>query len=158
MLTLDLTNAPRWHDLAPGVRVQLRPLTTALMVAARADPALAALPDTASSAEGASMSITPSQWPELAFAARRSVSAASALRSTTGIEALRKLASKVWRLCKPVSGSRWLESRKPLMPSRSAVSICPGYRMMESRISPANVSDSCSAYACARPCRLPNVL
>ena len=21
MLTLDLTNAPRWHDLAPGVRV-----------------------------------------------------------------------------------------------------------------------------------------
>ena len=28
MLTLDLTNAPRWHDLAPGVRVQLRPLTT----------------------------------------------------------------------------------------------------------------------------------
>ena len=24
MLTLDLTNAPRWHDLAPGVRVQLR--------------------------------------------------------------------------------------------------------------------------------------
>lgn len=34
MLTLDLTNAPRWHDLAPGVRVQLRPLTTALMVVA----------------------------------------------------------------------------------------------------------------------------
>ena len=33
MLTLDLTNAPRWHDLAPGFRVQLRPLTTALMVA-----------------------------------------------------------------------------------------------------------------------------
>ena len=39
MLTLDLTNAPRWHDLAPGVRVQLRPLTTALMVATRSDPA-----------------------------------------------------------------------------------------------------------------------
>lgn len=31
MLTLDLTNESRWHDLAPGVRVQLRPLTTALM-------------------------------------------------------------------------------------------------------------------------------
>ena len=40
MLTLDLTNAPRWHDLVPGVRVQLRPLTTALMVATRSDPAL----------------------------------------------------------------------------------------------------------------------
>ena len=25
MLTLDLTNAPRWHDLAPGVRAQLYP-------------------------------------------------------------------------------------------------------------------------------------
>ncbi|MCC5993777.1 MAG: hypothetical protein JJU40_16215 [Rhodobacteraceae bacterium] len=47
MLTLDLTNAPRWHDLAPGVRVQLRPLTTALMVATRADPALESLPDDA---------------------------------------------------------------------------------------------------------------
>ena len=42
MLTLDLTNAPRWHDLAPGVRVQLRPLTTALMVATRSDPAVEA--------------------------------------------------------------------------------------------------------------------
>ena len=38
MLTLDLTNAPRWHDLGPGVRLQLRPLTTALMVATRSDP------------------------------------------------------------------------------------------------------------------------
>ena len=42
MLTLDLTNAPRWHDLAAGVRVQLRPLTTALMVATRSDPAVEA--------------------------------------------------------------------------------------------------------------------
>ena len=45
MLTLDLTNAPRWHDLAPGVRVQLRPLTTALMVATRSDPAGEAVPE-----------------------------------------------------------------------------------------------------------------
>ena len=44
MLTLDLTNAPRWHDLAPGVRVQLRPLTTALMVATRTDTAVEAIP------------------------------------------------------------------------------------------------------------------
>ena len=47
MLTLDLTNAPHWHDLAPGVRVQLRPLTTALMVATRADPEVEAVPDEA---------------------------------------------------------------------------------------------------------------
>lgn len=40
MLTLDLTHTPRWVELIPGLRVQLRPLTTALMVAARADPAL----------------------------------------------------------------------------------------------------------------------
>ena len=40
MLTLDLTHAPRWIELIPGLRVQLRPLTTALMVAARSDPAL----------------------------------------------------------------------------------------------------------------------
>jgi len=47
MLTLDLTNAPRWHALAPGVRVQLRPLTTALMVATRADPEVEAVPEDA---------------------------------------------------------------------------------------------------------------
>lgn len=45
MLTLDLTKTPRWHDLAPDVRVQLRPLTTALMVATRSDPEVESLPD-----------------------------------------------------------------------------------------------------------------
>jgi len=53
MLTLDLTNAPRWHDLAPGVRVQLRPLTTALMVATRSDPAVEAVPEEATDEERA---------------------------------------------------------------------------------------------------------
>ena len=47
MLTLDLKNTPHWHDFAPGVRVQLSPLTTALMVATRADPEVEALPDEA---------------------------------------------------------------------------------------------------------------
>ena len=53
MLTLDLTNEPRWHDLTRGVRVQLRPLTTALMVATRSDPAVEALPEEASDEERA---------------------------------------------------------------------------------------------------------
>jgi hypothetical protein len=53
MLTLDLTNAPQWCDLIPGVRVKLRPLTTALMVAARGDPAVADLPDGATTEEAA---------------------------------------------------------------------------------------------------------
>jgi hypothetical protein len=53
MLTLDLTNAPQWCDLIPGVRVKLRPLTTALMVAARGDPAVAALPEGAATEEAA---------------------------------------------------------------------------------------------------------
>ncbi|MDM7462463.1 MAG: hypothetical protein P3W95_002230 [Tepidimonas taiwanensis] len=51
MLTLDLTNAPRWLDLLPGVRLKLRPLTTALMVSARADPAVEALPPEAMTEE-----------------------------------------------------------------------------------------------------------
>jgi hypothetical protein len=53
MLTLDLTNAPFWCDLVPGVRVNLRPLTTALMVAARSDPAIADLPKEAGTEEAA---------------------------------------------------------------------------------------------------------
>ena len=44
MITLDLTNTPRWLDLLPGVRLQLRPLTTALMVSAGGDAAIQALP------------------------------------------------------------------------------------------------------------------
>jgi len=53
MLSLNLTNAPCWHDLAPGVRVQLRPLTTALMVASRSDPEVEILPEAASDEERA---------------------------------------------------------------------------------------------------------
>jgi hypothetical protein len=45
MLTLDLCTEPRWLELAPGLRLHLRPLTTALMVATQRDPALLALPD-----------------------------------------------------------------------------------------------------------------
>lgn len=53
ILTLDLTNEPRWHDLVPGVRVQLCPLTTALMVATRSDRAVEAVPEDASDEERA---------------------------------------------------------------------------------------------------------
>ena len=53
MLTLNLSNAPQWCDLIPGVRVRLRPLTTALMVAARGDPAIADLPEGAATEEAA---------------------------------------------------------------------------------------------------------
>ena len=53
MLTLNLTNAPQWCDLIPGVRVRLRPLTTALMVSARGDPAIADLSEGAATEEAA---------------------------------------------------------------------------------------------------------
>ncbi len=53
MLTIDLSNAPQWCDLIPGVRVRLRPLTTALMVSARGDPAIADLPEGAATEEAA---------------------------------------------------------------------------------------------------------
>jgi len=53
MLTLDLTNTPRWHDLVPGVRAELRPLTTALMVATRSDPAVEVVAEEASDEERA---------------------------------------------------------------------------------------------------------
>ena len=48
MLRLNLTAEPRWLDLGHGVRLRVAPLTTALMVAARNDPAVEALPATAS--------------------------------------------------------------------------------------------------------------
>jgi hypothetical protein len=47
MLRLDLTAEPRWLDLGHGVRLHVEPLTSALMMAARAEPAVEALPEDA---------------------------------------------------------------------------------------------------------------
>ena len=48
MIRLNLTAAPEWLELAPGLRLKVAPLTTALMVSARADATLEALPEDAS--------------------------------------------------------------------------------------------------------------
>ena len=53
MLRLDLTSGPRWLGLGHGVRLRVAPLTTALMVASRSDPAVEALPAAASDEERA---------------------------------------------------------------------------------------------------------
>jgi hypothetical protein len=45
MIRLNLTATPQWLNLAPGLRLLVGPLTTALMVSARADPAIEALPE-----------------------------------------------------------------------------------------------------------------
>ena len=51
MIRLNLTAAPAWLTLVPGLRMHVAPLTTAMMVSARADPAIEALPDTATQEE-----------------------------------------------------------------------------------------------------------
>ncbi|MDT8855189.1 hypothetical protein RNZ50_09215 [Paracoccaceae bacterium Fryx2] len=53
MIELNLSNGPKWLDLIAGLRLQLRPLTTSLMVAARADPAIQGLATGASDDERA---------------------------------------------------------------------------------------------------------
>jgi hypothetical protein len=47
MIHLDLNNEPAWLDLGHGVRLHLQPLTTAMMMASRNDPAVATLPEDA---------------------------------------------------------------------------------------------------------------
>jgi hypothetical protein len=42
MLRLNLSNEPQWLDLGHGVRLLVEPLTTAVMLAARSDPAIQA--------------------------------------------------------------------------------------------------------------------
>jgi hypothetical protein len=42
MLRLNLSTEPRWLDLGHGVRLLVEPLTTAIMLAARSDPAIIA--------------------------------------------------------------------------------------------------------------------
>lgn len=51
MIRLNLTAAPEWLDLAPGLRLLVGPLTTALMVSARADLAVEMLPEGATQEE-----------------------------------------------------------------------------------------------------------
>ena len=51
MIRLDLTATPQWLTIAPGLRLLVGPLTTALMVSARADMAIEALPETATTEE-----------------------------------------------------------------------------------------------------------
>jgi len=53
MLRLDLSNTPNWLELMPDLRVQLTPLTTALMVAARNDDDVTALSEDVSDEERA---------------------------------------------------------------------------------------------------------
>lgn len=53
MIRLDLSAAPKWLDLGSGLRLQVLPVTTAIMVAARNDPAVEALPEGASKEEQA---------------------------------------------------------------------------------------------------------
>ncbi|MET4130212.1 hypothetical protein [Roseovarius sp. MBR-6] len=51
MIRLNLTTTPQWLELAPGLRLRVAPLTTALMVAARADATIEALSEDASQEE-----------------------------------------------------------------------------------------------------------
>ena len=51
MIRLNLTATPQWLDLAPGLRLLVGPLTTAMMVSARADIAIETLPETATTEE-----------------------------------------------------------------------------------------------------------
>lgn len=48
MIRLNLSNRPEWLEMLPGLRVLVAPLTTALMVSARADPLIEGLPETTS--------------------------------------------------------------------------------------------------------------
>ena len=51
MIRLNLTATPQWLTLAPDLRLLVSPLTTALMVSARADMSIETLPETATTEE-----------------------------------------------------------------------------------------------------------
>ncbi|MCW3782129.1 hypothetical protein [Defluviimonas salinarum] len=53
MIRLNLSAVPFWHAFLPGLKLQLLPLTTALMVATRADAAVEGLAPEASDEERA---------------------------------------------------------------------------------------------------------
>jgi hypothetical protein len=58
MIRIELSPEPQWLDLCHGVRLRLLPLTTALMVATRSDPAVQDLDPEASNDERAAIFAT----------------------------------------------------------------------------------------------------
>lgn len=58
MIRLDLSPEPQWLDLGHGVRLKLLPMTTALMVATRSDPAVQELDPEANNDERAAVFAT----------------------------------------------------------------------------------------------------
>ncbi len=58
MITLNLKNKPAWLELAPGVRVKVKPLTTALMLAGRSDPAMRAMMEGSESPDDAQIGMS----------------------------------------------------------------------------------------------------
>ena len=58
MIRIQLSPDPQWLDLGHGVRLKLLPLTTALMVATRSDPAVQDLDPEASNDERAAIFAT----------------------------------------------------------------------------------------------------
>jgi hypothetical protein len=58
MIRIELSPEPQWLDLCHGVRLKLLPLTTALMVATRSDPAVQDLDPEASNDERAAIFAT----------------------------------------------------------------------------------------------------
>ena len=64
MIRIQLSPEPQWLDLGHGVRLQLLPLTTALMVATRSDPAVQDLDAEASNdARAAIFAGALARWP-----------------------------------------------------------------------------------------------
>ena len=53
MLRLNLSNEPQWLDLGHGVRLFVEPLTTAVMLAARSDPAILVATENVQGSNGA---------------------------------------------------------------------------------------------------------
>ncbi len=51
MIRLNLTATPQWLDVAPGLRLLVGPLTTAMMVSARADASIESMQEGASPEE-----------------------------------------------------------------------------------------------------------
>ena len=89
MLRLNLSTEPRWLDLGHGVRLLVEPLTTAVMLAARSDPAIVA-------ATAATAALTPA--PDAAIGAEHDALASASNDDLARIvaKAVAKITVKDW--------------------------------------------------------------
>lgn len=161
MLRLNLSNEPRWLDLAPGVRIQLRPVDVELVAEAQADPAFRASlgADDLPEDEIALLAMDPSHKARVGFAlglalAKRAITAWEGIEDEKGRVIAKPFEAGIEALLRIPAVFRIYQERY-MAPAMTLVAEGNGSGRAPSGISGAARTTAPRARAAAKPARKP---